>query len=99
MHAKSGGVIDAASCTLNGINDSIIGVDSDTGGSIHVSHGSISNFTYGVRAYDHGYVNAAVTTHSGNGTDIVANENGVVNADEVTSPTTKIDSGNGSVID
>lgn len=100
LHATSGGMIEASGCTLDGSHGNIIiGVDADEEGDIDVDAGTISNCSFGVRAYDHSYVNAAESHLSGNMTDLVAEENGVVNDDGVNNPSVSIDSGVGSVID
>jgi hypothetical protein len=99
LTANAGGVIVAQSCTLNGNGGSKnVGVAAANQGYIDISDGTVENFTYGVQSYGHSFVNASYMTGSGNGTDIWAANNGVVNAAYANAPIKYTDSNTYSVI-
>jgi len=99
LYAEDNGVINAPNAILNGVNGNVVGARADTGAVIELPSANITNCAYGAEAEDHGYVRVYGFTFSGNGTDLVAFDGGVVEDDAVLgTPTTKTDSGFGSII-
>lgn len=100
LWAQTGGVIQAIGSTLDGNSSgNTSGAEAFEGGIIDVSDSSISNCVNGVEASDHGFLHGYSMQFSGNKTDIVATQNGVVLDDGTASPSKFTDSGTGSVID